>query len=299
MTCAMVSATAGSRTRRARAARRRPSRRPCAAAPTARAAASISSRASGGEPGRGLVGPVRRRVDVVRVERLLERAQRVRRPADQSSAMSRGACSAQLLVVVEGVEDRAGVVGGGDVAEVGLVLLDRLAVVGLRVARAAGHRQAGPGGPPGRGASRPQASHGVVAAPGGVAQRAHVGPGPQHVARGAGERPPGGAPEDARQVVDRAALGAEARHEQRAVDVEVLLGVADRGADDRAEGPDRLGPGVGGAQVASTVPATVPSPVRACWTSGPSLLEVRASTKRPPPWRRQASTIGSSEPKPR
>ena len=38
-------------------------------------------------------------------------------------------------------------------------------------------------------------------------------------------------------------------------------------------------------------PATVrPSPVRACWTSGPSVLEVRASTNRPAPWRRRAST---------
>jgi hypothetical protein len=64
--------------------------------------------------------------------------------------------------------------------------------------------------------------------------------------------------------------------------------------------PSGSTPALSRASLASTPPATVPpSEVVACCTSGPSLLDVSASTNTPAPWRRAVSIIGSSEPKPR
>ena len=78
------------------------------------------------------------------------------------------------------------------------------------------------------------------------------------------------AAEDPAQVVDGAALGADAGHQQRPVDVEVLAGLADRGADDGAERAERLGAGVEPRQAVEHARRRrcARRSVRACCTSG-------------------------------
>ena len=85
------------------------------------------------------------------------------------------------------------------------------------------------------------------------------------------------------------------------MNVEVLAGLPDGGADDRAEGAERLGAGVERAQVVEHGAgdgAAVVGAWRAAPRGPPCWRSARART-RPASWRRAVSTIGSSEPKPR
>ena len=150
----------------------------------------------------------------------------------------------------------------------------------------------------------PEPGEGLHGAQRGVVQRHLVGTGPEHLPRAGRQHEAGGLPEHPAHVVDGAALRADARDQQRAVDGEV--GDPDVGRAGRSSRPRRRPtdpspstPALRVATLSSTRPATErPSEVIACCTCGPSGLEVSASTNTPASLASAVSRNGSSEPMP-
>ena len=257
-------------------------------------------------PSGGSLGVVRRRVDAASSSALVERLEPLdERPPTRRGCRS-GASSSRSLEDRQRRQQAGRPTLGELLGQLLLVLLDGRAVVARGSSEHPRSRSSA-----GRPAERGRRAAASRAAP----RRARRWPaGPRRAAPPrsgparsssrdelASTRGRGGA-EDPAHVVDGAALGAVPRREQRAVDREVHRPVvADRRADDGAEGAERLGPGVERAQVVEhrarrrcrrrrrgrAAPRAPP-----CWRSAPARTRPRRGL-------RAVSTIGSSEPKPR
>ena len=159
----------------------------------------------------------------------------------------RGPCP-QVLEDRERLDQGRAVAALDDRAQLGLVVLDRVAVA-LAAAAPGQQRQATTSAAtPSAGSGHPSSSRSWSFSRS-AASASPSGPAPRSSRDVLGRTWRAAAPEDPVQVGDGAALGAVPRGEDRAVDVEPVVAAVDGGADHGAEVAERVGVGVELAQV--------------------------------------------------